>query len=338
MTSLRHALDRMQHHRDFALLAGTIVLLMVALLRPTIPLQRDIYSYLLVVDITQSMNVVDMKVDGKPATRLDHTRRLLRDTVSNLPCGTRISLGLFAGASAALLYSPVEVCQNYDTIQDTIAHMEWRQGWSGNSRLRQGAQSIAHIVRTMREPAQVVFFTDGEEAPRLHAFNTLDLSGFQGGRGWLVVGIGSDQESPIPKYDENNRLLGYWSAESMRMQPGVAQISQENIGARNDEVAASDNDRTYSRLDEAYLQKYTAELGAAYVRGNSAADLQSAMNRLKPARHDVAPVDLDRFLAGLAGLMLLGAYLGHHPLRLARRLLHPHRPVSFRGAGHTRSG
>lgn len=316
----------LRQHSDAALLAAAALLLLMALLRPTVNMQRDIYSYMLVVDITQSMNVVDMKVDGKPATRLDYTKRLLRDTVSNLPCGTRVSISLFAGASAALLYSPVEVCENYDVIQDTIAHMEWRQGWSGNSRLRQGAQSIAHIARTMREPAQVIFFTDGEEAPRLHAFNTLDLAGFQGGKGWLVVGVGGDQESPIPKFDENNKLMGYWSAESMRMQPGVAQISQENIGARNDEVAANDNDRTYSKLDEEYLKKYTAELGAAYVRGDNAANVQSAMSRLHPARHDVAPVDINRLLAGLAGLLLLGAYIGRHPLQLARRLLHLRKP------------
>lgn len=321
MKRLASLLEYLKHHRDAALLGGAVVLLLVALLRPTVEMRRDIYSYMLVVDITQSMNVVDMKVDGKPASRLQYTKRLLRDTVSNLPCGTRVSIAMFAGASTALLYSPVEVCANYDVIQDTIAHLEWRMAWSGNSRLRQGAVAIAHQVRTMREPAQVVFFTDGEEAPRLHAFNTLDLAGFQGGKGWLVVGIGAEKDSPIPKFDEDNKLLGYWSAESMRMQPGIAQISQENIGARNDEVAASDNDRQYSKLDEGYLKKYTGELGAAYVRGDSLSAVQAGMNALKPARHDMAPVELNRWLAGIAALLLLAAYLGQHPALLLQRLL-----------------
>lgn len=314
------AIAYLRHHRDAALLGGAALLLLIALFRPTINMQRDIYSYMLVVDITQSMNVVDMKVDGKPATRLDYTKRLLRDAVSNMPCGTRVSIAMFAGASTALLYSPVEVCENYDVIQDTIAHLEWRMAWSGNSRLRQGAVAIAHQLRTMREPAQVVFFTDGEEAPRLHAFNTLDLAGFQGGKGWLVVGIGDQKDSPIPKFDEDNKMLGYWSAESMRMQPGIAQISQENIGARNNEVAASDNDRQYSKLDEDYLKKYTAEIGAAYVNGSNMANVQSGMDKLKPARHDMAPVDLGRWLAGLAGLLLLAAYISHHPVQLLQRL------------------
>ncbi len=318
---MKSPLTYLKHHRDFAWLAGSTLLLLVAMLRPSVNLQRDIYSYMLVVDITQSMNVEDMKLDGKPASRLAYTRHLLHDTVASMPCGTRVSIALFAGAGAALLYSPIEVCQNYDVIQDTIAHLEWRQAWSGNSRLRHGAQAIAHLITTMREPARVVFLTDGEEAPRLHAFNTLDLAGFQGGSGWLVVGIGDDQGTPIPKLDENNKMMGFWSADSMRMQPGVAQISQENIGARNDSVAASDNERVYSKLDEEYLKKYTAELGAAYVRGDSIIRVQSAMSQLKPARHDTAPFEINRVLAGLAGFMLLIAFLGQHPLQMLRRLL-----------------
>ena len=65
--------------------------------------------------------------------------------------GTRVSLAFFAGSSAALQYSPIEVCRNFDAIQDNIAHMEWRMAWSGTSRLRQGAQSIAHLTRTLGE-------------------------------------------------------------------------------------------------------------------------------------------------------------------------------------------
>lgn len=326
MNKLRALLDYLKHHRDFSLLAGATVLLLVALLRPTVQVQRDIYSYLLVVDITQSMNTVDMRMDGKPASRNAYTRRLLHDLISGMPCGTRVSLAFFAGGSAALQYSPIEVCKNFDAIQDNIAHMEWRMAWSGNSRLRQGAQSIAHLTRTLGEPTQVVFLTDGEEAPRLHAFNTLDLTGFQGGKGWLVVGIGSEQGAPIPKYDEQNKLLGYWSAESFQMQPGVAQISQENFGARDDGVALMDSSRQLSKLDEDYLKKYSAEIGSTYIRGDSIAVVQSAITSLQPARRDIAPLEIDRLLAGLAGVLLLGAYVSQHPLRLLRRWLHRRKP------------
>jgi mxaL protein len=318
---IRDALAYLEHHRDFVMLSGAIALLLIALLRPTVNIQRDIYSYLLVVDITQSMNTADMSLDGKPVSRIVYTRNLLHNMVANMPCGTRIGLSFFAGASVALQYSPIEVCENYDAIQDNIDHMEWRMAWSGNSRLRQGAQSIAHLTRTLREPSQVLFFTDGEEAPRLHAFNTLDLAGFQGGKGWLVIGIGSEKGAPIPKYDENNKLLGYWSAESFALQPGVAQISQENFGTRDDGVAMLDSSRQFSKLDEEYLKKYTAEIGSDYVRGDNMPRVQSAITSLKSARHDLAPMRLDQWLAGLAGLLLLGAYISRHPMKLIGRLM-----------------
>lgn len=314
-------IDYLKNHRDFALLSGAMLFLLAAMLRPAIQVQRDIYSFLLVVDITQSMNTQDMMLDGKSVSRIVYTRRLLHDTLANMPCGTRVGLAFFAGASVALQYSPIEVCENFDAIQDNIAHMEWRMAWSGNSRLRQGAQAIAHLTRTLREPAQVIFFTDGEEAPRLHAFNTLDLAGFQGGKGWLVVGIGTEKGAPIPKFDESNKLIGYWSAESFRLQPGVAQISQENIGARNDDVALSEESKQFSKLDEEYLKKYSAEIGSDYVRGDSIASMMSAISDLKPARHDVAPLEINRHLAAIAGLLLLAAYFTHHPLIFLRRLL-----------------
>jgi mxaL protein len=319
---MKTLLDRLRHHRDLALLAGALLLLLAALFRPTVQVQRDIYTYLLVVDITQSMNTEDMQLAGKPASRIVYTRRLLQDLVASMPCGTRVAIAYFAGGSAALQYNPIEVCQNFDAIQDNIAHMEWRMAWSGNSRLRQGAQAIAHLTRILGEPAQVVFLTDGEESPRLHAFNTLDLAGFQGGKGWLVVGIGSEEGAPIPKFDENNKLLGYWSAESFQIQPGVAQISQENFGARDSEVAQMDSTRQYSKLDEAYLKTYAAEIGSDYVRGDNISAVQTAILSLKPARRDIAPAEISLLLAGVAGLLLLGSYLTQHPLLLLKRLTH----------------
>jgi mxaL protein len=317
---MHNLLDHLRRHRDFALLAGAVLLLLLALLRPSLSVQRDIYSYLLVVDITQSMNTQDMQLDGKPASRIAYTSNLLRDMIASMPCGTKVGMAFFAGSSVALQYSPIEVCSNFDAIQDNIAHMEWRMAWSGNSRLRQGAQSIAHLTRALREPSQVVFFTDGEEAPRLHAFNTLDLAGFQGGKGWLIVGIGSDKGAPIPKYDENNKLLGYWSAESFAVQPGVAQISQENFGSRDDGVALMDSSRHYSKLDEDYLRKYSTEIGSDYIRGDSTARVLTAITSLQPARHDMAPFEINRLLAGLAGLLLLAAYISRHPLLLIKQL------------------
>ena len=321
----KKVVNYLRHRRDSAALLAAFICLVVALFKPTIPLKHDIYSYILVADISQSMNVVDMQLDGKPASRMVYTQRMLHDVIASLPCGTNVSIGLFAGVSVAALYTPIEVCENFDALQDTIDHLDWRTAWSGNTRIRESLFSLARVIRTFPESAQVVYFTDGEEAPKLHAFNTKDLTGFQGAKDWLFVGIGdANKGTAIPKFDEKNQLIGYWSNGSFAMQPGIAQISEANLGIRNDDVAG-ENDRFMSRLDETYLKTISKEVEANYVNGSSLDNVIQTMKKQKPARNEVAPFDLSTILAVLAGLLVIAAYLPKrsvsHPVLFAKELM-----------------
>lgn len=309
-----------RHRRDITLLAAALILLIVALFKPTVPIKRDIYSYLLVADISQSMNVMDESINGKPVTRMQYQQHLLHRIIGEMPCGTQVGIGLFAGVSVAALYTPIEVCENFAAIEDTIDHLDWRTGWSGNSRIRESMATLAKLIRSFPEVAQVVYFTDGEETPALHAFNTRDLTGFQGGKDWLFVGIGSDKGTAIPKLDENNQVIGYWSNESFAMQPGIAQISESNIGTRNDSVAGGTSDRFLSKLDEKYLQGMTKEINAKYVNGDSVQAVLAAMKNQPPARRDKAKFDLKWLLAGAAGLLFLAAYLPKHPIKESKTM------------------
>jgi mxaL protein len=304
----------LRHRKDVSLLLAAFLLLVIALFNPTIPVKRNIYSYIFAVDISQSMNVVDKTLNGKPVSRLVYIQDTLHKLVSELPCGTNVSIGLFAGVSVAALYTPIEVCENFDAINDTIDHFDWRTGWSGNSRIRASMPVLAKTIRSFPAPAQVVFFTDGEEAPKLHVFNREDLSAFQGGDDWLLVGVGSDKGTPIPKFDEHNQLIGYWANESFAMQPGIAQISESNIGSRNDSVANGESDRYLSKLDEPYLQDVAKEINGMYVRADSVSSILDAMKKQKPARRDNANFELRWVLAALAGVLFIFAYLPKHPV------------------------
>lgn len=304
----------LRHRKDVSLLLAAFTLLVIALFNPTIPVKRNIYSYIFAVDISQSMNVVDKTLNGKPVSRLVYIQDTLHKLVSELPCGTNVSIGLFAGVSVAALYTPIEICENFDAINDTIDHFDWRTGWSGNSRIRASMPVLAKTIRSFPAPAQVVFFTDGEEAPKLHVFNREDLSSFQGGDDWLLVGVGSDKGTPIPKFDEHNQLIGYWANESFAMQPGIAQISEANIGSRNDSVANGESDRYLSKLDETYLQDLAKEINGMYVRADSVSSILDAMKKQKPARRDNASFELRWVLAALAGVLFIFAYLPKHPI------------------------
>jgi mxaL protein len=301
--------------RDSALLGSAMLLLILAMFHPTVPIKHNIYTYLLVADISQSMNTVDMTIDGKPASRISHTQKILHEVVSSLPCGTKVSVALFAGVSVAALYNPIEVCENFAAIQDTIDHLDWRTAWSGNSRIRESLFSIARAIRSFPEAAQVVFVTDGEEAPRLHAFNTKDLTNFQGADGWLLVGVGSEKGASIPKLTEKNQVIGYWSNESFALQPGIAQISESNLGVRDDNVAGGEQDRFISKHNAEYMKSVAKEVSATYIYGDNVHTVLDAMKNQKPARRDIAPFDLDWILASLAGFLLLAAYFSKHPIK-----------------------
>ena len=315
---MRNWINYCKKNKDSVLLGGALLLLVVAMFRPTVPVKHDIYTYLLVADISQSMNTPDIKkVNGKTITRMEHMQTLMHEVVSSLPCGTKVGISLFAGVSTAALYHPIEVCENFHAIQDTIDHLDWRTAWSGNSRIRENIYSISRTLRSFPKElfSQVVFFTDGEEAPKLHIFNTKDLKGVQDAKDWLFVGVGSEEGAAIPKLSQDNQVIGYWSNESFALQPGIAQISESNIGTRNDSVASGEYDRYISKLNEAYLKEVSEEIDALYVRGDNVQSVLKAMKKQEPARRDIAPINIGWILAGLAGLILLSAYYSKHPLR-----------------------
>ena len=58
-------------------LALAALLLVLGFARPTLPWKRALFEHVVVLDVTQSMNVEDMQLDGKPAARLAFAKRAL---------------------------------------------------------------------------------------------------------------------------------------------------------------------------------------------------------------------------------------------------------------------
>jgi mxaL protein len=287
----------------------SFILLMLALVNPSIPVNQSLYNYILIADISQSMNTEDMKINQKTVSRLDYTKHIMSRLVEDFPCGTKVSIGMFAGVSVSATYSPIEVCENFSNINTTISKLDWRVTWSGNTRIRESVINLARLIRSFPESAQVIYFTDGEEAPKLHVFNTRDLEQFQGGNDWLFVGIGSDEGAPIPKYDNKNQLIGYWSNDSFALQPGIAQISESNIGVRDNKVASGATDRYMSKLDSEYLEKLAKEIGGFYVDGQSYRAVRKEMKKQPPAWKAPDQFYLQPILCFLALLFFIARFI-----------------------------
>ena len=291
--------------KNISFLCLSIVFLILGLINPKVNIERDIHNYIFVVDISQSMLTKDMSIEGQKVSRLDYSKNLLQGIMDQLPCKTNVSIGMFAGVSVAATYTPINICDNYSAVNSTIQHLDWRSVWSGNSRIREGLSNLARLIRSFPQSARVVFLTDGEEAPRLHTFNTRDLSQFQGETDWLMVGIGSEEGSAIPKYDSENQLIGFWSVDSFALQPGIAQISQSNIGARNDSIAFSESDRYISKLNEKYLIEITSMIKGKYVKGDSVNSVVSKMNMIPPSWRDKSELPLRNLFVTLSLIFFL---------------------------------
>ena len=298
-------IKKIKGNKNFIYLSLAFIFLVIAFINPKFTMKKDISNYIFVVDITQSMLTQDALLNGKKVSRLKYAKDISQKVLEQLPCKTKVSIGMFAGVSVAATYTPIEVCENFSAINETIERLDWRSVWAGNTRLRASMINLARLIRSFPESAQVVYFTDGEEAPRLHAFNTEDLNQFQGANNWLFVGIGSDEGTPIPKYDNKNQLIGYWSNESFALQPGVAQISAQNAGGRDNNVSNASYDRYLSRLDEKYLKSLAQEVKGNYVNGSDLKEILSAMKKQPSAWRDDTEVQLRNIFSFFALLFFI---------------------------------
>lgn len=299
------------HHETIAL-STALILLMLACSKPTIEIKRNISSYMVLIDVTQSMNVSDMSLNGQSVSRLEYTKYLLKNTIKNLPCNTRVGLGVFFKADVAFLYLPIETCSNLGLIWDTIDHLEWRMASRGNSNIRLGLQSIATSLLTADEPTNVVFITDGEEAPPLNAINKTSLSGWHGGADWLLVGVGATKPSPIPKLDSNNKTVGYWSIYSIKIAPGIA-VNDGPNNMRDESYASAPYEYYLSKLDETYMNDLASDIQGRYLKAGSVNELTQAMLNQKASYRDNTNYDLSWLLALGALVSVLSLYRSDIP-------------------------
>ena len=302
-------ITNIKSNKNLIYLFLAFICLVIAFINPKLTMKKDISNYIFVVDITQSMLTIDAEINGEKVSRLNYAKDTLHKVLEQLPCKTKVSIGMFAGVSVAATYTPIEICENFSAVNETVERLDWRSVWAGNSRLRASMINLARLIRSFPEAAQVVYFTDGEEAPKLHAFNTENLNQFQGANNWLFVGIGSDEGTPIPKYDNKNQLIGYWSNESFALQPGVAQISAQNAGGRDNNVSSASYDRYLSKLDEKYLISLAEEVKGNYINGGDVKNILAAMKKQPSAWRDDTEVHLRNFFAFLALLFFVMQFL-----------------------------
>lgn len=269
--------------------------LAIAMVNPKIPLSLNVNNYMFVIDITQSMNVKDMHMNKRPISRLNYALQLISMSLKELPCGTKVSIALFANAEVVPLYVPIEICENFGVIQDTLKHLEWRMAWRGSSHLRLGLIDAGSVSLTLPEPTKIIFLTDGDEAAPLNAITKVDLQPMQGSSSWLLAGIGSQEPSPIPKFNSKDEIIGYWSQYATKIEPSQI-VNEDSVGKRDDSIASDPHEYYLSALREEYLKEVVSDINANYVRADLQTKFLAAINKLPSAGNSPAHGGVNNFV------------------------------------------
>ncbi|WP_238123084.1 MULTISPECIES: VWA domain-containing protein [unclassified Xanthobacter] len=205
--------------RATALLAAC-GLALLALVAPSVPATGPSYHLLAVVDVTGSMTVRDMTVrdvdgrrmgsDQRPTSRLDAVKQRLRNLLAQLPCGSRLGLGIFTERRSFLLFEPVETCANFAPLDGAIAALDWRMAWEGDSYVARGLYSALSLAAPL--DADLLFLSDGQEAPPLPPSGLPPFEGKTGATAGAIIGVGGAVPVPIPKFDGFGHEIGFLQA------------------------------------------------------------------------------------------------------------------------------
>jgi mxaL protein len=271
-------------------IATALLLVLLAWLVPPLPISHRVVDKLIVFDITQSMNVEDYVMDGRPVDRLTYAKAATAHALLALPCGSRVGFAVFAEYRTLPLLAPVEVCTNYGDLLAALNDIDGRMRWGNASQISKGLFWALRTAKEIAPQPNVVFITDGQEAPPLDngdvpLFDDLKKAEFHG---W-VMGAGGDVPRPIPKTDNEGRPLGYW-------QPGdVVEL----------EGAQATGSREYlSSVREPHLRTLASQTGLEFARLQ---DFDSLAAALRDSRHGIerrVDTDMDWLPLGMALVLL----------------------------------
>jgi mxaL protein len=305
---MKKVLNIFKDNYETVLLVLASLFLLLALIKPEIPLKQEVHNYLLVADVSQSMNAEDMKVNNLPVSRLVYTQHMMKNVVKTSPCGTYVSVGIFAAENVALLFMPLEVCKNFDIINDSIDHLEWRMAWSGNSRMTFGVKAAEATFDYLNIPAQMLFFTDGDESPKANGINKLDISNVRIGKNVIFVGVGGHEAAPIKRFNANNKFVGYWGTDAAAESAGGG-IMYNDASLDDPPVAYAEFDRYLSKQDVEHLKDMTNEIKGQYIEGADKPEFYEFVQSQTPAAKFVTAYSARWIFLVIAALLVLATYI-----------------------------
>ncbi|MCB5183673.1 VWA domain-containing protein [Methylobacillus gramineus] len=296
------------------------------MLQPHATLPRRVFDWFFVLDITQSMNVRDYTMDGKSISRLEYSKKAMREALRDLPCGSTVALGMFTERGTQNIVQPLEVCAHFSALDQTINHMDWRMAWAADSFITHGVYSALDLTTKLGKGMHLAFFTDGHQAPPSNPDYLPTYEGKPGDVEGMLVGTGKEELSRIPKLDEHDNIIGYWELEEvmrfatfgMFTSKSVADMESDmevegdglnNRNASHGRNPAEDTKANLSGLEEKTLTRIADTTGLTYKRLSTVRTFANDVTSTGMASWRSARTDLRPWLAFPALLLILAFFM-----------------------------
>ncbi len=298
----------------FWCLVLSISILMTMALFPTLLKKQQVYNLMVVVDITRSMNAEDYQLNGQPISRLEFTKRSLRDLIGLLPCQSKLGLGVFTERRSTILFEPIEICSGYSELDKVIASLDWRMAWAADSRIANGLLNTIQQLAT--KDMSLIFITDGQEAPPINSRYRTDFADIKGKIKGFIIGAGDLQPVAIPKFDNKGQRIGVYGPEDVphRSSFGESDLNPEKVEGYDPRNApfgkhAAIGNEHQSALNEAYLQQLANETNLNYHRLQSSELLSDAIQKSELGSAANLNTDIRAYYVSLVLLLLLAIFI-----------------------------
>ncbi len=224
-----------------------------------------------------------------------------------MPCGSKVSLGLFAGDEVTVLFEPLEVCRHFPAIEQVVSGLDRRMRWIGDSWVTNVL--TAAITEAQKRKLNLVMITDGDEMPQRAAPIVTDLAKLRGKIKGVLLGVGGDALQPIPKLNQKDEIIGYWTREDAVLEGNHPNLLPTvRALAKGEQAPAGMLDEVtehISSFNKTFMQALSQASGFELVRINTPADAANALKNSDYQKQAMAERDARWIFSLVAAVFIL---------------------------------
>ena len=165
----------------------------------------------------------------------------------------------------------------------------------------------AKMQDSLNFPSKILFFTDGDEAPKVNAINRVNLDDFNLGEELIFVGVGGDSPIPVKRYNSQNMYVGYWGSDIYDSLPGATGSRNSDSGKDEPDpsVASADYERYLTQLYEDYLIALSDQIKSKYIKGELSDQFTKEILNNRPHQKIKSDLQTERLAIFIALLLIV---------------------------------